>query len=100
MGVHRKVNAVKYGDREGFLLNSSQGEFEQMCLQEILGLTDKADVQQLLHDDFKDLKNVWMMERIQQGCHGNRSPPSALKQTTDYWKAKKYNTETREDAAT
>ena len=29
-----------------------------------------------------------------------RSPPSALKQTTDYWKAKKYNTETREDAAT
>ena len=58
MGVHRKVNGVKYGDGEGFLLNSSQGEFEQMCLQEILGLTDKADVQQFFHDDFKDLKNV------------------------------------------
>ena len=75
MGVHRKVNAIKYGDGEGFLLNSSQGEFEQMCLQEILGLTDKVDVQQFFHDDFKDLKNVWMMERIQQGCHGNQITP-------------------------
>ena len=72
-----------------------------MCSQELLGLTDKADVQQLFHEDFKD-----HLQRLDDGTYSTRlpwksdHPPSAFKQTTDYWQAKKYNTEAGEDAAT
>ena len=39
-----KLTPLSAETEKGFFLNSSQGEFEQMCSQEVLGLTDKADV--------------------------------------------------------
>ena len=71
-----KLTPLSAETEKGCFLNSSQGEFEQMCSQEVLGLTGKADVQQLFHEEFKD--HVWMMEHIQQGCHGNQITPLCL----------------------
>lgn len=39
---------------KGFLLKSSQDEFNQMCSQEVLGLSDEADDHSLFHDNFKN----------------------------------------------
>lgn len=49
-----KLTSLSTETEKDFFLNSSQHEFEQMCSQEVLGPTDKADVQQLFHEDFKD----------------------------------------------
>ena len=49
-----KLTLLGTETKKGFFLNSSQGKFRQMCSQEVLGLTDKADMQQLFHEDFKD----------------------------------------------
>ena len=98
-----KLTPLSTETEKDFFLASSQGEFEQMCSQEVLGLTDKADVQQLFHEDLKD-----HLQRLDDGTYSTRlpwkpdhpPPPSAFKQTTDYWQAKKYKTEAGEDAAT
>ena len=49
-----KLTSLSTETEKDFFQNSSQHEFEQMCSQEVLGPTDKADVQQLFHEDFKD----------------------------------------------
>ena len=83
-----KLTPLSTKTKKGFFLNSSQGEFEQMCLQEVLGLTDKADMQQLFHEDFKD-----HLQRLDDGTYSKRLP----------WKPDHpppKHTETREDAVT
>ena len=64
-----KLTPLSAETEKGFFLNSSQGEFEQMCSQEVLGLTDRADVQQLFHEDFKD-----HLQRLDDGTYSTRLP--------------------------
>ena len=95
-----KLTPLSTETEKDFFLASSQGEFEQMCSQEVLGLTDKADVQQLFHEDFKDHLQHLDDETYSTTLPWKPDHPSTFKQTTDYWQAKKYNTEAGEDAAT
>ena len=53
---------------KSFFLYTSQEEFEQVCFQEVLGLSDVANKQGLFHDDYRN----WEMEHIQQDYHGSR----------------------------
>ena len=39
---------------KSFFLKSSQDKFNQMCSQEVFGLSDEPDVQGLFHEDFKN----------------------------------------------
>ena len=64
-----KLTPLSTETEKGFFLTSSLGEFEQMCSQEVLGLTDKADVQQLFHEDFKD-----HLQRLDDGKYSTRLP--------------------------
>ena len=64
-----KLTPLSTETEKDFFLASSQGEFEQMCSQEVLGLTDKADVQQLFHEDFKD-----HLQRLDDGTYSTRLP--------------------------
>ena len=53
---------------KGFFLKSSQDKFKQMCSQEVLGLTDEPDVQDLFQEDFKN------QQRLDDGIYLTRLP--------------------------
>ena len=50
-------------------LKSSRDEFKQMCLQEVLGLSDEAVVQGLFQEDFKS-----QLQRLNDGTYSTRLP--------------------------
>ena len=52
------------GEEKGFFLNSSQDEFVQMCSQEVFGLADVVNTQQLFHADFVD-----QLRRLEDGTY-------------------------------
>jgi len=54
---------------KSFFLKSSQDEFNQMCSQEVLGLSDEPDVQGLFHEDFKN-----QLQRLGDGTYSTRLP--------------------------
>ena len=54
---------------KSFFLYTNQEEFEQMCSQEVLGLSDVANKQGLFHEDFKD-----QLQKLGDGTYSTRLP--------------------------
>ena len=57
------------GEEKGFFLNSGQDEFVQMCSQEVFGLADVVNTQELFHADFVD-----QLQRLEEGTYSTRLP--------------------------
>ena len=57
------------GEEKGFFLNSGQDEFVQMCSQEVFGLADVVNTQELFHADFVD-----QLQRLEDGTYSTRLP--------------------------
>lgn len=54
---------------KSFFLKSSQDEFNQMCSQVVLELSDEPDVQCLVYEDFKG-----RLQRLRVGTYSTRLP--------------------------